>query len=82
MRRFAIDAQVTLTLPRYELEKIQAPTLLISVEDDLYGTWENARYTAEQIAGARFVSYPNGGHIWLGHDEQAWGEVGAFISGD
>jgi len=74
-----IDAKVTSTLPRYELEKIQAPTLLISVEDDLYGTWENARYTAENIAGARFVSYPGGGHMWMGHDEQVWGEVAAFI---
>jgi len=74
-----VDAKVTSTLPRYELEKIQVPTLLISVEDDLYGTWENARYTAEHIAGARFVSYPTGGHVWMGHDEQVWGEVASFI---
>jgi len=73
-----IDARVTSTLPRYELERIRAPTLLISVKDDLYGTWENARYTAEQIPGSRFVSYASGGHVWIGHDEEIWREVAAF----
>ena len=76
----AIDAQVTSTLPRYELEKITAPTLLLSVQDDLYGTWENARYTAEQLPGSRFVSYPTGGHVWIGHDEEVWREVAGFIT--
>jgi 2-hydroxy-6-oxonona-2,4-dienedioate hydrolase len=75
-----IDAQITSKLPRYELERIKAPTLLISVEDDLYGTWENARYTASQMPGSRFVSYPVGGHLWLGRDEEVWREVVSFIS--
>jgi 2-hydroxy-6-oxonona-2,4-dienedioate hydrolase len=74
-----IDAQVTSNLPLYPLERITAPTLLISAEDDLYGTHENARFTAQRIAGARFVSYPSGGHLWLGHDAEVWGEVAGFI---
>jgi pimeloyl-ACP methyl ester carboxylesterase len=76
-----IDARITSTLPRYELERIVAPTLLISVEDDLYGTWENARYTAQEIRGARFVAYPSGGHVWLGHDDAVWREVAGFVGG-
>jgi 2-hydroxy-6-oxonona-2,4-dienedioate hydrolase len=75
----AIDAQVTSNLQRYELERITAPTLLISLQDDLYGTWENARYTAEQIPGSRFVSYAHGGHVWVGHDDEVWGEVEGFV---
>ncbi|MBT9525660.1 MAG: alpha/beta hydrolase [Rhizobacter sp.] len=74
-----IDTQITSTLPRYELERIVAPTLLISLEDDLYGTFENARYTAQQVRGAKFVSYPSGGHVWLGHDEAVWREVAGFV---
>lgn len=77
----AIDARVTSSLPRFELERIAAPTLLISVEDDLFGTYENARYTAQQIRGARFVGYPSGGHIWLGHEDEVWREVMAFVGG-
>lgn len=76
----AVDAQVTSNLPRYELERITAPTLLLSLQDDLYGTWENARYTAEQIPGAKFVSYASGGHIWIGHEEEVFREVTAFIA--
>ena len=75
----ALDARITSNLPRYELERITAPTLLLSVQDDLYGTWENARYTAEQIPGSKFVSYASGGHVWIGHDEGVWREVAKFI---
>ncbi len=76
-----IDTQITSTLPRYELERIVAPTLLISLNDDLYGTYENARYTAQEIRGAKHVAYPSGGHVWLGHDEEVWREVARFVTG-
>ncbi|MFA5940931.1 MAG: alpha/beta hydrolase [Sinimarinibacterium sp.] len=77
----AIDARVTSSLPRFELERIAAPTLLITVEDDLFGTYENARYTAQQIRGAQFVAYPSGGHIWLGHEAEVWRTVAGFARG-
>jgi 2-hydroxy-6-oxonona-2,4-dienedioate hydrolase len=77
-----IDAKVTSTLPRYELERITAPTLLVSLQDDLYGTWENARYTAGQVPGARFVWYPSGGHVWIGHGAEVMREIGDFIRGN
>lgn len=76
----AIDARITASLPRYALERIDTPTLLVSVENDLFGTWENARFTAAQIEGARFVSYPDGGHIWLGHDAEVWHEIAGFVA--
>lgn len=75
-----VDARVTSTLPRFALERIVAPTLAISVKDDLFGTFENARYTAEQIPGAKFVSYTSGGHIWLGHDDDVHREVADFVT--
>src|SRR5690606_21029077 len=47
------DAAITTTLEEYDLERIRMPTLLVSVADDLFGTFDAARYTAEHIPGAR-----------------------------
>ena len=73
------DAAVVGRLERYELEKITAPTLVISLEDDLYGTFEPARYTAEHIPGARFVGYPTGGHVWVGHHREVVSLISSFL---
>jgi pimeloyl-ACP methyl ester carboxylesterase len=71
------DGSVTTTLPRYDLEHIAAPTLLISCKDDRFGTYDAAAYMAAHIPGARFLGYPSGGHLWVGHAD----EVAAAISG-
>jgi pimeloyl-ACP methyl ester carboxylesterase len=73
------DVRVVLSLPRYELERIRAPTLVIGVADDRFGIWKAARYTAEHIPDARFVGYLTGGHVWIGHHEEMLGEVAAFL---
>lgn len=73
------DAAITSSLPRYELERITTPTLVISVADDLFGTFDGARYTAEHVAGARFVGYPTGGHLWVGHQEELMSEIAGFL---
>ena len=73
------DAAVTSSLPRYPLEAIQAPTLTISTADDQYGTYDGARYTAEQVSHARFLGYPSGGHMLVGHAADADGEIQAFL---
>jgi pimeloyl-ACP methyl ester carboxylesterase len=73
------DAHVTSTLPRYELERIAVPTLAISAADDLFGTFDAARYTAEHVRGARFVGFADGGHVWVGHHDAVIGELAAFL---
>jgi pimeloyl-ACP methyl ester carboxylesterase len=75
------DAAVTSSLPRYELEKIAAPTLAISAADDLYGTFDGARYTAEHVPHARFIGYPRGGHMLVGRNAEATSEITAFLKG-
>ena len=75
------DAVVTSSLPRYELEKIAAPTLAISTPDCLYGTFEGARYTAEHVPHARFVGYPSGGHMLVGRTAEVTSEIAAFLKG-
>ncbi|MBI3669681.1 MAG: alpha/beta hydrolase [Acidobacteria bacterium] len=69
------DAAISASIPRYELERFAVPTLVISAENDLFGTYRGARYTAQHIRGARFVGYPTGGHLLVGHQEEVWSEV-------
>jgi pimeloyl-ACP methyl ester carboxylesterase len=73
------DAAIVSSLPRYELEQITAPTLIMSVADDLYGTFDGARYSAEHIPHARFVGYPSGGHMGVGHENETASEITAFL---
>lgn len=73
------DAAVTSTLPRYELERIAAPTLILSAADDLFGTYDGARYSAEHIPRACFIGYPSGGHLWVGHQQEVITEITGFL---
>ncbi|HXY54777.1 MAG TPA: alpha/beta hydrolase [Nitrospirota bacterium] len=73
------DAAVTSSLPRYELERIAAPTLILSVSDDLFGTFDGARYSAEHIPNARFIGYSSGGHLWVGHQKEVMSEIVSFL---
>lgn len=69
------------TPTRTAFERITAPTLILSCEDDLFGTAETARLLAARIPDVRLTLYAEGGHIWLGHDADLTREVTAFISG-
>ncbi|HET6370015.1 MAG TPA: alpha/beta hydrolase, partial [Nitrospiria bacterium] len=75
------DASVVSSLPRYDLERISAPTLILSVADDLYGTFDAARYSADHIPRARFIGYSSGGHLLVGHQGEAMSEIVAFLRG-
>lgn len=60
-------------------ERIAVQTLILSCEDDLFGTADTARLLADRIPDARLNIYPDGGHIWLGHDGALTAEIAAFI---
>jgi pimeloyl-ACP methyl ester carboxylesterase len=75
------DAAITSTLPRYDLERITAPSLIMSVADDQFGTFQSARYSAAHITDARFIGYATGGHIWAGHQDDFLREVARSING-
>ena len=62
-------------LPSYPLESIRAPTLIVSTRDDGFGTYASAQYTAGRIAGAKFIGYDRGGHVWVGHDDEVRAEI-------
>jgi 2-hydroxy-6-oxonona-2,4-dienedioate hydrolase len=61
------------------LESIRAPTLVISARDDRYGTYASAQYTASRIAGARFIGFDEGGHVWVGHDDEVMAAVVSLL---
>jgi 2-hydroxy-6-oxonona-2,4-dienedioate hydrolase len=74
------DARVVASLQRYDLERIAAPTLLISLADDGYGTYEGARYTAAHVPHVRFIGYPSGGHLAVGHQQEIAAAILAFLT--
>ncbi|SRR6266542_30193 len=62
---------------RYALENIQAPTLVIDAAD--MDTFGGAKYTAEHIPNARFVAFETGGHLLIGHGQEAKAAVREFL---
>ena len=73
------DLAIVFSGERYELERVSAPTLVISVENDLFGIHESSRQAARRIPGARHVSFPTGGHLWVGHHREIVAEIVAFL---
>lgn len=62
-------------LRAYDLAAVSAPTLVVSARDDGFGTYAGAQFTAQQIAGARFVGFESGGHLLVGHDDAVRAEI-------
>ena len=73
------DTAVGKHLSPSPLESIHMPTLVISAHDDRYGTYASAQYTASQIAGARFIGFDEGGHTWVGHDDEVRAAIAALL---
>lgn len=61
--------------------RITVPTLILSSADDLFGTADTARLLARHIRDAQMIVYPEGGHIWLGHDAALIRAIRDFIMG-
>jgi len=64
-------------MERYPLEQIRAPTLVVDAEDE--STFPGSKYTAEHIPGAQLVAFPTGGHLLIGHAEQARTAIAGFL---
>jgi 2-hydroxy-6-oxonona-2,4-dienedioate hydrolase len=75
------DARLAGTPKPMELEAIKAPTLAISLEDDRFETLAAARHIARTVNGAKLITYPTGGHIFVGHEKELFHEIDTFLSG-
>ena len=73
------DLAIVASSPRYELERIASPALVIGIEDDLFGTYAASRSAAERIPGARFVGFPTGGHLWVGRQGEVASQITRFL---
>lgn len=62
-----------------DFSRIAAPTLVVSAEDDRFGTADTARGIAALVPSARLVIYASGGHIWLGRDDAVADEITGFV---
>jgi len=54
------------------VESIRAPTLAISLEDDRFQTIAAARHLAGAAPKGRLVTFPSGGHVWVGHNDDVF----------
>lgn len=65
---------------KMDFSRLTMPVLIISVEDDRFGTADTARKIAEIVPQAELTILPDGGHIWLGHDEEVADRIETFLS--
>ena len=64
----------------WPLERIAAPTFIVSAADDLYGTLPAARFTAMQIRGAELLELPSGGHLMVGRIAEVRARLASFLA--
>ncbi len=66
---------------KMDFSRLKMPVLIISAEDDRFGTAATARKIAHVVSQAELTILPDGGHIWLGHNEAVANRIHAFIEG-
>lgn len=73
------DARLAGNPAEMDLARITAPTLAISLEDDRYLTADAARHITKNVPGSELIIYPTGGHVWVGHNEEMFAAIDAFL---
>ena len=66
---------------RPALPAIHVPTLVLARDGDLLFAAEESKWMADQIHGARFVSFPGVDHFfWAGNQDELLGEIERFVA--
>ena len=73
------DTAASKKLTLAALGSVRVPTLVISARDDRYGTYASAEYTAAHIANARFIGFAQGGHTWVGHNDEVMSAIAHLV---
>jgi 2-hydroxy-6-oxonona-2,4-dienedioate hydrolase len=63
------DAENHQNRQRVALEQITAPTIIVDAKDVI--TYPGSKYTAEHISNAKLVEFETGGHLLIGHGDEA-----------
>jgi 2-hydroxy-6-oxonona-2,4-dienedioate hydrolase len=74
-----MDARAAGMPSALDLAAVAAPTLIMSAEDDLFGTAATARILARRIPSAELLVFEDGGHIFLGRQDEMSDAVAAFL---
>jgi 2-hydroxy-6-oxonona-2,4-dienedioate hydrolase len=74
-----IDSTVTTAPAEHAYEHVTMGTLLISTRNDGFKTLAAAQNAADRIPGARLLIFENGGHLWVGHQQELWLAVEKFL---
>ena len=61
------------------LDRITAPTLIVTARDDLFNTLPAAELTAEKTPGAKLIVYETGGHLLVGHEQEVRQAIRTFL---
>lgn len=62
-----------------DFSRLVRPTLIVSAEDDRFGTAATARDIAAAAPRSGLIVFPDGGHIWVGYDAELWQAVAEFL---
>jgi 2-hydroxy-6-oxonona-2,4-dienedioate hydrolase len=74
-----IDATVTTAPSENTYEQINTPTLIVSTRNDGFRTAAAAENLAQQIPDAKLLIFEDGGHLWVGHQQELWHAVEQFL---
>lgn len=74
------DAQIAGHPARVDFRRLRIPMLVISAEDDRFGTAGTAKAIARQAPSSRLLMFPDGGHVLLGHDEASTRAIARFVT--
>jgi pimeloyl-ACP methyl ester carboxylesterase len=74
-----IIADSSARIEPWPLERITAPTLVISAKDDLFNTLPAARWTAEHVPDAELMILESGGHLLSGQSEEVRARIVDFL---
>lgn len=77
MRGIVADSRAR--IEPWPLERITAPTLVISAKDDLFNTLPAARWTAEHVPEAELTVLETGGHLLCGQSEEVRAGIAEFL---
>jgi len=77
VRGIAVDSATELS--PWPLERLRAPTLIVSAKDDLFKTLPGARFTAEHIRSSELKVLEDGGHLMVGHGSEVSDWVTDFL---
>lgn len=73
------DCRALDTTPRYAMERIAAPTLVLHSTDDPLMPFAWGNTAAKTVPHARLVAFHRGGHLLLGHHEEVRDQLGRFL---